>query len=112
MSDDGEEARAPARRRPCKAAPASSRNGQVRSAGVAARKAAGEVADLTGRAPESVVSVQRNDDGWLVGVEVVEVHRIPDSTDILAIYEAQLDQTGELVSYQRKRRYPRGQGDG
>lgn len=107
---EADETGAPARRRPRKPAP--SRNGQIRSAGTAARKAAAEVADLTGRAPESVVSVQRNDDGWLVGVEVVEVHRIPDTTDILAIYEAQLDQTGELISYHRKRRYPRGQGDG
>jgi hypothetical protein len=46
-----------------------------------------------------------------VGVEVVEVSRIPDSADILAVYEARLDADGDLVSYRRVRRYARGQMD-
>jgi hypothetical protein len=29
-----------------------------------------------------------------VGVEVVEVARIPDSTDILAVYDLRLDENG------------------
>ena len=109
MSDEQPDA---SRRRRRAAAPDPRGNGRVRSAGVAARKAAEVVANLTGRTPESVVSVQRSNDGWLVGVEVVEVHRIPDSTDILAIYEAELDEHGELLSYHRTRRYPRGKGEG
>ena len=46
--------------------------------------------------------------GWRVGVEVVEVARIPDSADILAVYEVRLDADGDLLSYHRTRRYPRG----
>ncbi|WP_308259110.1 gas vesicle protein GvpO [Pseudonocardia sp. H11422] len=84
------------------------RNGRIRSAGVAARRAAREVADLTGRTPEGIVSIQRSEDGWVVGIEVVETRRIPDSADILATYEAELDAHGELVSYRRTRRYSRG----
>ena len=45
------------------------------------------VATLSGRRPESVISIERKDDGWRVGVEVVEVPRIPDSADILAVYD-------------------------
>ena len=63
---------------------------------------------LTGRAPESVVSIERSDGGWRVGVEVVEVARIPDSADILAVYDVRLDDDGDLISYQRTRRYARG----
>ena len=44
-----------------------------------------------------------------VGVEVVESHRIPDSADILAVYEVCLDESGELESYRRTQRYSRGQ---
>ena len=78
--------------------------------GVAAigRRAAALVSTLTGRAPESVVFIERSDGGWRVGVEVVEVARIPDSADILAVYEVRLDAGGDLISYQRTRRYPRG----
>lgn len=77
----------------------------------AARSGMRHVAELTGRQPESVVALERNDDGWRVGVEVVEVHRIPDTADLLAVYEADLDESGGLVSYRRTRRYPRGRGE-
>lgn len=76
----------------------------------AARLAMSQVAELTGREPESVTSLERADGGWKVDVEVVETRRIPDSADVLAIYEAELDEDGELVAYRRTRRYPRGRG--
>jgi hypothetical protein len=79
--------------------------------GVFARRAAGLVARLSGRRPESVIAIERNDEEWRVGVEVVEVSRIPDSADILAVYEVRLDADGDLVSYRRIRRYARGQLD-
>lgn len=74
-----------------------------------ARAAVTEIGGLVDHDVESVIAVQRNDDGWQVGVEVVESHRIPDSADILAIYEVCLDEEGELLSYRRTRRYARGQ---
>lgn len=75
-----------------------------------ARLAVEQLVDLIGRDPEVVTSVERNGDGWRVGVEVVESHRIPDSADILAVYEADVDSDGALLSYRRIRRYPRGRG--
>jgi hypothetical protein len=86
------------------------RNGQA-DAAEAARKAAQHVADFTGKQPECVTSIERHDGDWQVGVEVVETHRIPDTTDVLAIYEVRLDADGNLLSYRRKRRYARGQLD-
>ncbi|MEU6717390.1 gas vesicle protein GvpO [Nonomuraea sp. NPDC046802] len=69
------------------------------------------IVDLTGRETEGVTLVKPKDDGWLVDVEVVEDRRIPSSGDILALYEAELDMEGELLSYRRLRRYRRGAGD-
>ncbi|MFS7872185.1 gas vesicle protein GvpO [Streptomyces asiaticus] len=77
----------------------------------AARSAARHVRGLTGRAPEGVTSLERTEDGWTVGIEVVETHRIPDSTDILAEYRVELDDRGELVSYRRAERYYRGRAE-
>ena len=76
-----------------------------------ARRAAGHVAALTGRHAESVISIERRDGDWWVGVEVVETRRIPDSADILAIYEVLVRSSGDLISYRRIRRYTRGQVD-
>ncbi|GAA3956481.1 hypothetical protein GCM10023085_43800 [Actinomadura viridis] len=81
------------------------------SAADAAERAVHHVTGLTGRTAESVIGIERagqKDEGWRVTVEVVETHRIPDSADILAIYQAEVDGAGELVSYRRLRRYPRG----
>jgi len=54
---------------------------------------------------------RREDGGWSVTVEVVEIHRIPDSADILAAYQADLDADGQLVAFHRTRRYTRGHVD-
>lgn len=75
-----------------------------------ARAAAEQLTELTGRRPEVVVGVERNDDGWQVELEVVESRRIPDSTDILATYRVQVDEDGELMGYYRAQRYVRGKG--
>lgn len=82
------------------------------SASEAAKRAAEHVTAMTGRAAECVVGVERTgDDGWRILVEVVETRRIPDSADILAIYDTEVDADGDLVSYRRARRYPRGRVD-
>jgi hypothetical protein len=75
-----------------------------------ARAAAEQLTELTGRRPEVVVGVERNDDGWQVELEVVESRRIPDSTDILATYRVQTDENGEMLGYYRAQRYVRGKG--
>ena len=75
-----------------------------------ARTAAQQLVELTGRQPECVVGLQRTEDGWQVDLEVVESRRIPDSTDILAIYRVEADEDGDLTGYRRIRRYVRGKG--
>ncbi|WP_067464689.1 gas vesicle protein GvpO [Actinomadura macra] len=78
------------------------------SAAEAAKRAAEHVTAMTGRSAESIVGVERAGEGWRITVEVVETHRIPDSADILAVYDTEVDADGELVAYRRARRYPRG----
>jgi hypothetical protein len=71
-----------------------------------------DLPQLLGRPIESVLGVQREDnDGWMVTVQVVELSRIPSTTDVLASYEVTLDQQGELLGYRRGRRYYRNQTD-
>jgi hypothetical protein len=83
------------------------------SSGTTAREAAElarqYIAEMTDREPVQMTSVAPTEDGWLVEVEVIEDRRIPSSSDILALYEAELDMDGELLSYRRIRRYLRGQ---
>src|SRR5436305_11473246 len=73
------------------------------------REAVEQVGLLTGREVEGVLGVRREDGGWTVTVEIVELRRIPDSTDVLASYDVELDEDGELREYRRTRRYYRSQ---
>ena len=88
-------------------APRASAAKRATASQVAAR-AAQQLLELTGKGAEGVTGLERTDDGWKVHVEVVEVRRIPDTTDVLALYEVQVDEDGDLMGYRRLRRYARG----
>src|SRR5437588_12414163 len=93
------------------------RSGSSRSKGSdAARvveRARKQLAALTGREVEGVLGIaaDENGGGWQVTVEVVELHRDPNSTDVLGCYVAWLDDDGALLGYERRRPYQRGQPD-
>jgi hypothetical protein len=78
----------------------------------AIRHARVHLSELLGRDPETVSGLSRTADGWRVAVEVVELERIPQSTDILATYEVEIDGEGELIAYDRVNRYYRNQPGG
>ena len=81
------------------------------SATEAMRGAAQQLAELLGRPPESVSSLKPTDDGWAAEVEVVELERVPDTSSVMASYKVVLDPAGQLVAYERVRRYTRAQVD-
>jgi len=58
---------------------------------------------------ESVTSVKKVEDGWHLLVTLIELGRIPSSSDVLAEYALSLDQAGEIVSYKQGRRFLRSQ---
>ncbi|MFI6416090.1 gas vesicle protein [Streptomyces sp. NPDC050842] len=68
------------------------------NASSAIRSAAGQLAQLLGRPPDSVSSLRPTEDGWEAQVEVVELERIPDTTSVMASYKVALDPEGQLVS--------------
>lgn len=75
------------------------------------RSARTQFEEITGREVEAVSAFNKADDGWEFNVEVVELARIPDTTSVMATYAVRLESDGEFASYQRLRRYARGQID-
>ena len=71
-----------------------------------------ELPGLLGHPVDAVLGLEPDDGkGWQVTVQVVELARIPHSTDVLGTYEVMLDKDGEVQSYKRRRRYYRNQAD-
>jgi hypothetical protein len=66
---------------------------------------------LRGVEAESVSGIGRTPNGWKVTLEVVELRRIPESTDVLASYEVELDGEGDFLGFERGRRYSRSQAE-
>ncbi len=68
-----------------------------------------ELAHISGLDADHVSSVACEPDGWHVTVDLIELKRIPASTDVIAAYDALFSPDGSLLSYHRRRRYFRDQ---
>ena len=74
-----------------------------------AARAKEQLTMLTGLKASTVSNLRHDEEGWHIVADLIELKRIPESSDVLATYEARLDDKGNLLSYQRTRRYTRGQ---
>jgi hypothetical protein len=77
-----------------------------------ARRAMRTLGELVGCPAEGVTGIRRSDDNWVVIVEVLEVERVPETSDVMASYEVEVDGDGEVVGFRRVRRYTRSQTEG
>jgi heat shock protein HslJ len=93
---------------------AQSSNGRARklNGATAAALAREQLEQLTGHPIEAITGLTRREDGWTVMAEVVELQRVPPTTDILATYRIELDEDGDLMGYERVNRYYRNQAGG
>ena len=75
------------------------------------RSALQQFAGLTRLEPVGATGVRREQDGWSVLVDVVELERIPSTTSVMATYRVDVDGSGDLTGYERLRRFNRGSVD-
>ena len=71
-------------------------------------KARGHIATMGKKSDEGVNNLSKREDGWTVSIEVVERKGIPDTMDILGLYEMILNDEGDLMSLERKKLRKRG----
>jgi Gas vesicle synthesis protein GvpO len=71
-----------------------------------------QVAAVTGHRVEGITGFQRDpDNGWTVTVEVLELERVPNTMDLLAAYEVNVTEDGDVMGFTRRRRYHRASVD-
>ena len=75
------------------------------------RGALEQFAGLTQLDPVATTGVRREEDGWSVLIDVVELERVPTTTSVMATYRVDVDTGGELLACERLRRYTRGTTD-
>jgi len=60
-----------------------------------------EMAALTKLESTGVKGIFRDEEGWHATVEMIEKKSIPDGMDLLALYEATLDDEGNVLKFER-----------
>ncbi|MFH1560615.1 MAG: gas vesicle protein GvpO [Chloroflexota bacterium] len=68
-----------------------------------------QLADVTGLRSVTVTRAFKDEEGWHVGMEMLEMSRIPPATDVLGEYETLLNDDGDLLRFERKRTRLRGE---
>lgn len=69
----------------------------------AVSRAREELQAVTSLEVSNIIGISRYEEGWRVNVELIERKAIPNSHDLLGVYEVLLDDEGSLVRYERKR---------
>jgi len=74
-----------------------------------AELAKGQLATVTGLKPVTVSGIFRDEQGWHVAMDLLEMSRIPPATDVVGEYEVLLDENGSMMRFDRKRTRLRGE---
>ncbi len=83
-------------------------SGQSDSLRALINTAVNHVLSITGLQLSTVVGVSRAETNWVIAVELVEKRSIPDSMDILGLYEVTVDGRGQMIGFSRKSLRKRG----
>ena len=73
------------------------------------KKAQEDFARLSKIPVDGVVGLSKTDEGWVVSLEGLERRAIPDTMDVLGLYEVRLDNEGNLLGFYRKKLRKRGE---
>jgi hypothetical protein len=72
-------------------------------------KARQEFVGLGKKPADGVTGLSKTEEGWTILMEVLERKAIPDTLDLLGLYELRVDNEGHLLSLDRKKLRKRGE---
>jgi len=74
----------------------------AKTLGVLIEQTRKELNKLTGLDLSTTKGVKKDGEGWIITIELIEKHSIPDQMDILALYEVSIDADGNIQNFDRK----------
>jgi len=73
------------------------------------KKAEEDFARLSKIPVDGVTGLAKTEEGWVVSLEALERRAIPDTMDVLGLYEVRLDNEGNLLGFNRRKLRKRGE---
>ena len=72
-------------------------------------KAREEFISLGKKPADGITGLSKTEEGWSILLEALERKAIPDTMDVLGLYELRLDDEGHLLGLDRKKLRKRGE---
>jgi len=72
-------------------------------------KAREEFISLGKKSADGITGLSKTEEGWSILMEALERKAIPDTMDVLGLYELRLDDEGNLLGLDRKKLRKRGE---
>ena len=72
-------------------------------------RAKSQLVEVTGLKPVTVTRTFRDEQGWHITLDMLEMSRIPSATDILGDYDVLMGEDGSMLKFERKRTRLRGE---
>ena len=74
-----------------------------------AERARNQLAEITGLKPVTVTGTFKDEQGWHITLDMLEMSRIPTATDVLGDYDVLVDEDGNILKFERRRTRLRGE---
>lgn len=74
-----------------------------------AEQAKSQLAEVTGLKPVTVTGTSKDEQGWHITLDMLEMARIPPATDVLGDYDVLIGEDGNMLKFERKRTRLRGE---
>ena len=71
-------------------------------------KAVPQIRTLLNKEPEGISSIEKTNEGWKVQCEMLEKKSIPETYDLLKVYEFLLDKEAKVTSFKQLKKIRRG----
>lgn len=72
------------------------------------KKALPEIKEALKKEPESISSVEKTKEGWIVQCEVLEKKSVPETFDLLKVFEFKLDNNAKITGFKQMHKIRRG----
>ncbi|MBI5065611.1 gas vesicle protein [Candidatus Woesearchaeota archaeon] len=72
------------------------------------KKAIPQIKELIKKEPESIASIEKSGEGWTVQCHFLEKKSVPETYDLLKIFEFKLDKNAKITEFKQVKKVRRG----
>lgn len=72
------------------------------------KKVIPEIKELLKKEPEAISSIEKTKEGWVVQCDVLEKKSVPETFDLLKVFEFRLDNKAKIIGFKQLKKIRRG----